>query len=84
MCCRWSRVEVSPIFLRVESFQKSFHDAGQFYWGKKYTWLKKIFLHTNGIGYQIPNFRVVDIDNLNDWKKAEIVYKGISSKKKIN
>ena len=42
---------------------------------KKNTWLKNIFLHTNGIGYKIPNFRVVDIDNLNDWKKAEIIYK---------
>ena len=35
-------------------------------------------------GIRIPNYRVVDIDNLNDWKKAEIIYKGISSKKKIN
>ena len=68
----------------TQSFQKSFHDAGQFYWGKKSVWLKNILLHTNGLGYQIPNYRVVDIDNLNDWKKAEIIYKGLSSKKKIN
>ena len=65
----------------TQTFQESFHDAGQFYWGKKNTWLKNIFLHTNGIGYKIPNFRVVDIDNLNDWKKAEIVYKGLKKSK---
>jgi len=66
----------------TQTFQESFHDAGQFYWGRKYTWLKNIFLHTNGIGYKIPNFRVVDIDNLNDWKKAEIVYKELKISKK--
>ena len=65
----------------TQTFSKSFHDAGQFYWGKKYTWLKNFFLHTNGIGYQIPNYRVVDIDNLHDWKKAEIIYKGMSMNK---
>ena len=65
----------------TQTFGKFFHDAGQFYWGKKSLWLKKIFLHTNGIGYQIPNFRVVDIDNLNDWKKAEIIYRGLNNTK---
>lgn len=63
----------------TQTFKKSYHDAGQFYWGEKNTWLKNIFLHTNGIGYKIPNFRVVDIDNLNDWKKAEIIYKGLKT-----
>ena len=58
----------------TQSFQKSFHDAGQFYWGKNSVWLKNIFLHTNGSD-PIPNYRVVDIDNLNDWKKAEIIYR---------
>jgi pseudaminic acid cytidylyltransferase len=66
----------------TQTFKESYHDAGQFYWGKKNTWLKNIFLHTNGIGYKIPNFRVVDIDNLNDWKKAEIIYKGLKISKK--
>jgi CMP-N-acetylneuraminic acid synthetase len=64
----------------TQTFKDTFHDAGQFYWGKKSTWLKDFFLHSNGIGYQIPNFRVVDIDNLDDWKKAEIIYKGLNVK----
>lgn len=62
----------------TQTFKEAFHDAGQFYWGKKSTWLKNFFLHTNSIGYRIPNFRVVDIDNLSDWKKAEIIFRGLN------
>ena len=64
----------------TQSFIKKFHDAGQFYWGKKERWLKKGNLHTNAIGYEIPNYRCVDIDDLNDWKKAKIIFKGLGKK----
>ena len=30
-------------------------------------------MHSDGVGMVIPNWRVVDIDNINDWKRAELL-----------
>jgi len=58
---------------RTQDLEKVFHDAGQFYWGKAKSWrgLKK--MHTDGLGMEIPSYRVVDIDNEDDWKRAELM-----------
>ena len=32
-------------------------------------WLQNLKMHTDGIGMIIPNWRVVDIDNSDDWKR---------------
>jgi pseudaminic acid cytidylyltransferase len=61
--------------LRTQDLVKSYHDAGQFYWGSVSNWLSKKKIHTSGIGLQIPKWRTVDIDNLQDWKKAELLFK---------
>lgn len=60
---------------RTQDLEIVFHDAGQFYWGKAEAWrgLKK--MHTDGIGMEIPSYRVVDIDTDDDWKRAEMLYK---------
>ena len=34
-------------------------------------------IHSNGVGYPIPSWRVVDIDNEDDWRRAEILKKVI-------
>jgi CMP-N-acetylneuraminic acid synthetase len=60
---------------RTQDLVKSYHDAGQFYWGSIDNWLSKKRMHTNGIGLPIPKWRVVDIDNLQDWKRAELLFK---------
>ena len=52
-----------------------YHDSGQFYWGSVSNWLSKKKIHSNGVGMQIPKWRSVDIDNLEDWKKAELLFK---------
>jgi pseudaminic acid cytidylyltransferase len=58
---------------RTQDLENVFHDAGQFYWGKAEAWrgLKK--MHTDGIGMEIPSYRVVDIDTEDDWKRAEML-----------
>ena len=33
------------------------------------------------IGIRIPNWRVVDIDTIEDWKRAEIFYRFLKNKK---
>jgi len=60
---------------RTQDLEKSFHDAGQFYWGKASAWLQHKKMHTDGLGMEIPNWRVVDIDSIDDWKRAENIYK---------
>jgi len=60
---------------RTQDLVKSYHDVGQFYWGSVSNWLSKKRMHSNGIGLPIPKWRVVDIDNLQDWKRAELLFK---------
>lgn len=58
---------------RTQDLDLAYYDAGQFYWGKADAWLKNQKIHSNGLGYAIPNWRVVDIDTSDDWARAEIL-----------
>ena len=60
---------------RTQDLRPAFYDAGQFYWGKADEWLKNPKIHSNGLGYVIPNWRVIDIDTPSDWLFAERLYK---------
>jgi pseudaminic acid cytidylyltransferase len=60
---------------RTQDLEKSYHDSGQFYWGKASAWLEHKRMHTDGLGMAIPNWRVVDIDSMDDWRRAEEIYK---------
>jgi pseudaminic acid cytidylyltransferase len=59
---------------RTQDLEKTYHDAGQFYWGKASAWLEHKRMHTDGLGYPIPNWRVIDIDTDDDWKRAELLF----------
>jgi pseudaminic acid cytidylyltransferase len=63
---------------RTQDLEKSYHDAGQFYWGKTSAWLSNNKMHSDGIGMPIPNWRVVDIDSEDDWKRATIIFKSLN------
>lgn len=63
---------------RTQDLEKAYHDAGQFYWGRVSSWLDNASIHSGGIGYVIPNWRVVDIDTPEDWKRAEIIFNSMS------
>ena len=56
---------------RTQDLELAYYDAGQFYWGRKSAWLNNPRVHSSGIGYVIPNWRVVDIDTPEDWIRAE-------------
>lgn len=64
---------------RSQDLPEIYHDAGLFYWAKPDTWKDKPkeYNEKNSI-IKIPNHRVQDIDTLDDWKKAEIIYKIIN------
>ena len=59
---------------RTQDLEKSYQDTGLFYWGKASAWSAHMKMHTAGVGLVIPNWRVVDIDNDDDWKRAELLF----------
>ena len=67
---------LSPTYelTRTQDLEKTYHDAGQFYWGKASAWLAHKKMHTDGLGLAIPNWRVVDIDSTDDWRRAELIF----------
>jgi N-acylneuraminate cytidylyltransferase len=72
---------VSPMFpenigKRSQDLEEAYHDAGQFYWGKTDDYLsnKKIFIH-HSLPVVLPRHLVQDIDTLEDWQRAELMYK---------
>jgi pseudaminic acid cytidylyltransferase len=73
---------VSPFFpdgelVRTQDLESGYHDAGQFYWGKRNTWLSKPLIHSSGAGLIIPRARAVDIDTDDDWTLAELMHQAI-------
>jgi len=63
---------------RTQDLERSYHDTGQFYWGKVSAWKEQMKMHTAGVSLVIPNWRVVDIDNPDDWKRAELLHEVFS------
>ena len=60
---------------RSQDLEKAYFDAGQFYWGTTDGFLseKKMFSeHT--IPFILPPYEVQDIDNMDDWIKAEAMF----------
>lgn len=75
--------EMKPLYpeyelTRTQDLEPAYYDAGQFYWGKADVWLTNNKLHSNGAGFFIPNWRVVDIDVPEDWVRAELMYAAFS------
>jgi len=64
---------------RTQDLEPAYYDAGQFYWGRAQTWLEGKNIHQHGMGLVIPNWRVVDIDNAEDWQRTELMYTAFNS-----
>lgn len=62
---------------RTQDLEQAYYDAGQFYWGHKRAWLKNPNIHNSGVGLVIPNWRVVDIDTPEDWRRAEAIHRAL-------
>ena len=62
-------------FKRSQDFKKSYHDAGQFYWGTYDAWLNtKNLFNGNSTTYLLSQLKAHDINNIEDWKIAEKLY----------
>lgn len=65
---------------RSQDLEKTFHDAGQFYWlSKSLTENSNIIMTDNTGAYIISELEGQDIDNEIDWKLAELKYELIQS-----
>ena len=60
---------------RSQDLPVALHDAAQFYWGLPSAWIngKRIF-ERHSVPLIIPNWRVQDIDNFDDWIRAELIF----------
>lgn len=67
---------------RSQDLKSIFHDAGQFYWGttKAWTTSSRIF-SDKAYPYIVPRWRVQDIDNEDDWMRAELIAQSLSNLK---
>ena len=60
---------------RSQDMEEAFHDAGQFYWGRSDAFLRQLPMFSEeSAPIQIPRYRVQDIDTLEDWHRAELMF----------
>lgn len=70
-----SKANSKKINNNSNKMKKTYYENGQFCLANAEVWLKNKFIHKKAIGYEIPSWRSVDIDDLYDWKKAEIIFR---------
>jgi pseudaminic acid cytidylyltransferase len=60
---------------RSQDLPEGLHDAAAFYWGRPEAWLahKRLF-DRHSLPLLIPRWRVQDIDTLEDWRRAELLW----------
>jgi pseudaminic acid cytidylyltransferase len=57
---------------RTQDIDKTFHDAGQFYFGKSDAWLgRRPILNGNSTFIELSKNETIDIDDLEDWDLVE-------------
>jgi pseudaminic acid cytidylyltransferase len=64
---------------RSQDLEHAYHDAGQFYWGTARAFLEDMPVFApHSIGVILPRHLVQDIDTLEDWDQAELMYRAIT------
>ena len=61
-------------FKRSQDLEEAYQDAGQFYWKKLYKKSDEIMFGKDSIPIILPRHLVQDIDTLEDWQRAEVMY----------
>jgi pseudaminic acid cytidylyltransferase len=59
---------------RSQDLEEAYQDAGQFYWSKLGIESNEIMFGKDSIPIILPRYLVQDIDTLEDWKQAELMY----------
>lgn len=60
---------------RSQDLEAAYHDAGQFYWASKDAVLSEVSAFSDAaIPIILPRFQVQDIDTIEDWHRAELMF----------
>jgi len=62
---------------RSQDLEATYHDAGQFYWGRSHAWLQSRNLFEGSKPLILPRWRVQDIDTEEDWTQAELMRRAL-------
>lgn len=65
------------MMVRSQMLEPAYHDAGQFYWGRASAWLESERIFDSATPVFIPRYRVMDIDTVEDWVQAELMFKAV-------
>jgi N-acylneuraminate cytidylyltransferase len=72
-----------PEFRRARSqdMEEAYHDAAQFYWGKAASFLDRSrwIPSPASVPIILPSHRVQDVDTLEDWARAELMFRALQS-----
>jgi N-acylneuraminate cytidylyltransferase len=70
---------------RSQDLEEAYHDAGQFYWGKAQAFKDELPIFSEvSIPCILPRYLVQDIDTIEDWIRAEIMYKVLQETDKFS
>ncbi|MGD9719210.1 MAG: pseudaminic acid cytidylyltransferase, partial [Sulfurimonadaceae bacterium] len=58
----------------------AYQDAGQFYWNDLTKSSKEIIFGKDSIPIVLPRYLVQDIDDEEDWERAELLYESLKQK----
>lgn len=65
---------------RSQDLEATYHDAGQFYWGRASAWCtSEILFGPASAAVVLPSHQVQDIDTSEDWIRAEWMFKALQS-----
>lgn len=63
------------IHSRSQDLEPIYHDAGQLYWGRSQAFKQGLSLFArHSVPIIVPSSKVQDIDTLEDWERAELMY----------
>ena len=68
---------------RSQDLEEAYQDAGQFYWTKADHKSNEIMFGKDSIPIILPRHLVQDIDTLEDWQRAEVMYKVLQKQEQI-
>ena len=78
---RVSMFQPEHLTTRSQDLEEAFHDAGQFYWGSRDAWLAgRAIFGARSAALPIPRSRVQDIDTVEDWDRAELMFSALSGR----
>lgn len=70
-------IEINKKFnnTQTQKINQSYHDVGQFYWGRASSWIKYKSVLINSIAYPTNRVEYIDIDDYDDWILSKRIFK---------